>query len=418
MKFSKQTKNNIDINIINTTKFKTTRIQVVFVGQLHEKTLTSRALMPYILKSVSKKYPKRDIMSAHLEELYASSFNVGVNKMTEGHIITFDIHFIDNAYTFNNQDLLNDALDFIKEVLYNPLFDEQVFLEEKRLMEEYFNGIYSNKVKYAITEMKNIMFKNDVFRLSSLGDKKSLETITIDDIKSSYNEMIHNDKVFISVIGNVNEDDILEKITNTFQMNSDKKVPKLISDRPVINKEVRFVENVIDVKQATLVCGYQFDVLYKESDYFPALLFNLILGGSSESLLFREIREKHSLVYYINSSYDPYKGVIYIYGGINATDYDSVMDKVKEVIQSITDGVVTQDTLDISKKLLLNGVIQGMDSNHSLLGKLNQSYIFNYDYDINNTIDKINAITLEEIITVSKKLTLDTIYLLRGDNNE
>ena len=99
MEFIKKTKNNIDVNIIKTTKFKTTRIQVVFVSKLDEKTLTARALMPYIIKSVSKKYPSRDVLSSYLEEMYSASFNVGVNKITDAHIITFDMNFIDNYYS-------------------------------------------------------------------------------------------------------------------------------------------------------------------------------------------------------------------------------------------------------------------------------------------------------------------------------
>ena len=138
-----------DVNIIKTTKFKTTRIQVVFVSKLDEKTLTARALMPYIIKSVSKKYPSRDVLSSYLEEMYSASFNVGVNKITDAHIITFDMNFIDNYYTFGNEDLFNKAIEFIKELLFSPLFDKDIFIEEKRLMEEYFEGIYSNKTKYA-----------------------------------------------------------------------------------------------------------------------------------------------------------------------------------------------------------------------------------------------------------------------------
>lgn len=59
-----------------------------------------------------------------------------------------------------------------------------------------------------------------------------------------------------------------------------------------------------------------------------------------------------------------------------------------------------------------------MDSNHSLLGKMNQSYIFDYDYNLEETLNKINRVTMEEVRNVAKKLFLDTVYMVRGEDHE
>lgn len=418
MEFIKKTKNNIDVNIIKTTKFKTTRIQVLFVSKLEEKTLTARALMPYIIKSVSKKYPSRESLSEYLEEMYSASFNVGVNKITDAHLITFDMNFIDNFYTFENEDLFNKAIDFIKEILFNPLFDIDVFNEEKRLMEEYFDGIYSNKTKYAFNELKEIMFKDDSFRFSPLGISEEISNVSLDDVKREYKKMINDDKVFFSVVGNVDENFVIDKLDRAFKIGAHPSYPKLIDDSKYVIDEPKYNEKYIDINQAKLVCGYRLDVLYNTKYYYAALVFNLLFGGTSESLLFREIREKSSLVYFINSNYNPYKGVLFVFAGINEKDYELVMNKTKIVIEDIKNKNITEDTLEITKKLLLNSIIQGMDSNHSLIGKINQSYIFDFEYSLEKTIENINNITLEDVAIVAKKLKLDTIYLLRGDENE
>jgi len=418
MEFIKKTKNNIDVNIIKTTKFKTTRIQVVFVSKLDEKTLTARALMPYIIKSVSKKYPSRDVLSSYLEEMYSASFNVGVNKITDAHIITFDMNFIDNYYTFGNEDLFNKAIEFIKELLFSPLFDKDIFIEEKRLMEEYFEGIYSNKTKYAFNELKEVMFKDDTFRLSPLGSSDMINDVTLEDVKDEYRKMINTDKVFFSVVGNIDEEVVMSKLDKAFNIGPHPDYPKLIDDSSYVVSKPRYIEHYIDINQAKLVCGYRLDVLYNTKYYYAALVFNLLFGGTSESLLFREIREKSSLVYFINSNYNPYKGVLFVFAGINEKDYDTVMEKTSAIIEDIKKEQISEDTLEITKKLLLNSIIQGMDSNHSLIGKINQSYIFDFDYSLDKTIEHINSITLSDLAIVANKLKLDTTYLLRGDEHE
>jgi len=410
--------NNYTLNMVKTAKFKTNKVQLSFKNSLTEETVAQRAIIPYLLKAVSKKYNSREKMSAYLENMYAASFNVSVSKIAKTHGVNFDLNFINDQYTLAHETLFSDALLFLKEVLLNPLFTEEIFFEELRLLKEYFSGLYANKLKYAINRLNNVMFKDDVYRLSALGEDKLLEHLTLESCISEYEKMLHNDMITITVVGDIVFDDIQKAIEKTFNFKARQQKLTLIDNdykRPI---EVNEVIETLDVKQAKLVIGYRLNVFYETTDYLKAILFNTVFGGSGESLLFKEIRDELGLVYFINSSYDPYKGVLFIVSGIAKKDYQKVLKTIDNITTKIIKQEYSDHLLEISKTLQINGLIESLDSISGLAARINRDSLFKKNFDPDSLITKISKITKDDLTLVAKKLVRDTIFFLKDDNNE
>ena len=155
--------NTYKLSMVKTSKFKTTRIQINFLSDMHD-SITSRSLLPYLLRAVSAEYPKRELLSTYLEEMYAAMFGVSLSKIGKTHGISFDLSIIDDLYTTNNESLFKKGLEFMKSVIFNPLFKEDVYQEEYRLLKEYFESIYSNKMKYSVEKLTENMFNDEVYR--------------------------------------------------------------------------------------------------------------------------------------------------------------------------------------------------------------------------------------------------------------
>ena len=406
------------LNMVKTKKFKTVKIELSFGNDLSENTIAARSLVPYLLRAVSRKYNTREKMSAHLENMYAARFGAGVSKIAKTHFMSFSLSFIDDQYTLSNEKLFKEAIDFINEVLFNPFFNETTFTEEKRLLFEYFEGIYTNKLKYAFNKMKNSMFKDEIYHLNALGTKELLENITLDDCISSYKDMLSNDLLTINVIGDIDFIQIEESINSNFNFTERFFTPVLIdNDKKEFSNVTEIIEK-IDVKQAKLILGYRLDTNYLEPNYHDAVIFNTIFGGSSESLLFKQIREELGLVYFISSSYDPYKSVLFITSGINKTDYPVV----KKTIDSILDKIIKQDYSDellkICKTVQVNALIESLDSPVSLSARISRDSLFNKQFNPQLIINSLKKVTKSGVSSIAKQLRKDTIYLLRDDTDE
>ncbi len=409
---------NYTLNLITTKKFKTTRIQVSFANDLDKDTVTKRSLLPYLMHAVSEKHDTREKMSKYLENLYAANFHVGVSKIGKTHFISFDLSIINDDFTFNNELLLDESLVFLQEVIFNPYFNKQIYKEESRLLKEYYDSIYANKMKYAIKEMRKIMFENEIYKIDPLGNKNDLSKIDFNDLNDIYNSMIHNDLITISIIGDIDFDEVEEKIKKTFKFSDRSYSPILIDNETKKIIEVTKVGKVIDVNQGKLVIGYRNQTYYLSHDYYKTLVFNVLFGASSESMLFKEIREEKGLVYFINSSYDPYKGVMFVTAGINAKDYDDVLKTTEDILNKIIEMNYSDEKISTAKSIINNSLIESLDSNIGLLSRMFRNSLFNLDFDIEEIKRQVLQVTKEDISNMAKKLKLDTVYLLRGEKDE
>lgn len=410
--------NKYTLNMVKTSKFKTNRVQLSFGNDLSEETISKRTLVPYLLKAVSNKYNSREKMSAYLENMYAAHFNVGVSKLAKTHFINFDFSFINDQYTLDNELLFEKALSFFKEIIFNPYFNEKTFEEEFRLMKEYFQGIYTNKLKYAVNELNKAMFKDEIYRLNALGNIELHNKISLDDCISAYHDMIDNDIIMINVIGDIDFKKVESSISKHFSFKERKFTPVLIDKTTKDFTNPLEIIKMIDVKQAKLVIGYRLDAFYDTDNYIKAIVFNTLFGGTGESMLFKEIRDNLGLVYFINSSYDPFKSIMFVISGINKQDYEKVLTTIDEILVKIINQDYSDNTLKIAKTIQLNGLIESLDSNTSIAARIKINSLFNTSFDIESLIKKLNSVTKDDISLIAKSMRKDTIYLLRDDKDE
>ena len=86
------------------------------------------------------------------------------------------------------------------------------------------------------------------------------------------------------------------------------KINKVESKEVVQEKEVK---EEMDVTQGKITIGLDLNLDNEEQKY-DAMVYNAILGGTANSKMFQEVREKASLAYSAGSSYIRYKSNIFI----------------------------------------------------------------------------------------------------------
>ncbi|AIO19150.1 Peptidase M16 inactive domain protein [Candidatus Izimaplasma bacterium HR1] len=418
MKIKHIKQDNFNINILETKKFKTTRVEITFANHLTKENTTRRALLPYLLKSITTIYPTRSSLQIALEDMYSAGFGAGIKKVGLTQIITFDLSIINNKYTFNNEDLFLKGIDFLKEIIFNPQFNEEIFNEEKRLLNEYFKGVYANKMRYSVKEALNSMYKGELYNIDAYGNEEELETLTLEECIEAYNDMINNDTININIVGDINADEIKTMINK--ELNFKPRANNLVlidnTEKPLRDHEV-IIESQ-NVSQAKLVIGYQFPVYYSTDEYYQAIVLNTLIGGGPESLLFKKIREDLSLVYFIGSAYDQNKGSFMIYSGINQDHYGAVVEEVGNVINNIVTKNYEDKFLTIAKKGIISGLLQSFDNGNSLISRLNSLSLFDKKLNLDELIRKVNDVTKEQLADLGQLITRDITYLLRNDNHE
>ena len=169
-----------------------------------------------------------------------------------------------------------------------------------------------------------------------------------------------------------------------------------------------------DISQGKLNIGYRTHTRIGEDDYLPLLVFNGMFGGYAHSQLFMNVREKASLCYYCASRLDNYKGLMYVYSGIEAQNYQKALEIIGQQLKDMVGGNFTDKEMDLAKKSLINSKLESLDQASGMMAHENLNALLDQPLTVEEWIDQVNAVTVEDIKRVASKIEEDAIFFLTG----
>ena len=130
---------NLHINVLPTSKFKTTTITLKFMAPLNQDTVTERAILSKLLMRATKKWPSDKALNRRLSELYGAYVNSFVSKFKDKHVITISLELVNEKYLKDTTPLFEQGIKLLTEIIWNPLitnqqFDEGFLAQEKSLL--------------------------------------------------------------------------------------------------------------------------------------------------------------------------------------------------------------------------------------------------------------------------------------------
>ena len=178
--------------------------------------------------------------------------------------------------------------------------------------------------------------------------------------------------------------------------------------------EVKTVIEEQSVAQGKLTIGLRSGYALGDSDYHIFSLLNSLLGSSPTSKLFMNVREKMSLCYYCSSRPNALKGIMTIASGIEVDNFEKAKDVILAQIDALKAGDISDFEIESAKKSLINAYTELTDSPSGLVSwYLTRSFAGLSDTP-EETAEKILSVTKEELIASAARLSLDTVYFLKG----
>ena len=182
-------------------------------------------------------------------------------------------------------------------------------------------------------------------------------------------------------------------------------------------EEKTVVENK-DVTQGKVVIGL--DILFNGEDIkdnnlrYKAMIYNSILGGSANSKLFQNVREKASLAYVASSMYVRYKSNIFILAGIEIENFEKAIDIIKKQLEDMKNGDFTEEDLENAKKGIISQINTIDDEQDTQIIYFFGQEITNSNVGIEEYKNNILNVTKEDVIKIASKIKINTIYFLRN----
>ena len=398
-----------NVHLIKNKNFKKNIIKINFKRKTNRSEMTKLNFLTHLLLLSSKKYKTERIILNRAKELYDMSEEAFVNIYGNATILCFRFTFLKDEYTEKNNSL--QVLDFINEILFNPnvknnKFDKKSFEIAKSEVIDEIKTYQENKNAYSRIKMLEYMDKESPAAIETIGTLEDLEKITPENLYDFYLDVFKNSTIDTFVFGDI------EKSKLSFLNNKGikQKINYVYKSKPSTLKT--YIERD-KINQSRLVIGYNIlDLTATEAEY-ALQIYLYILGLGPNSKLFINVREKESLCYSISVTARYVNSLMMITAGIDANNFDKTVALISEQIEAMKKGEFQIKEIASAKLSIKTSYQDILENPYTIINSYESTAYLGYD-SIKTRINKIDAVTKEDIIQVANKIKINTVFLLEG----
>ena len=405
----KEIANGVFFNSIKDSRFKTMRISANALVPLSADAASSNALLFGVLSHSCKAYPDFTVLSKKLSSLYGADLTVSVRKAGDCQ---------DDRYAFEGESVARELSLLLCSVIFEPnvthgAFDEGEVEQERRQLLDVIDSEFNDKRIYANDRLIKNMCANEVFGLNRYGTAEKIKEATVQSLYSVWQNLLKNAKFEIMFIGDSASEKAEEVFKNAFS--KVQREPYKLSTQVVRSAEtVKHISEEMELSQSKLVMGFRTDIAVPDKEVNAARLMCAILGGTANSKLFCNVREKQSLCYYCAARYDKLKGIMTIDSGVEGDNINKAEKAILKEVEDMKNGKITDFEMDSTKLAVVNSfratndTVSGIESWYA-------NQLFEGDFkSIEQVSAEINEVTKEQIVKAAQRLTLDTVYVLKN----
>lgn len=377
-----------------------------------------RTLLADLLETSSQKYPTQKDVALELSEMYGASFGTTVDRRGQVHSLNFILNCVNDNYLLETVDLFSKSLNFLQEMITRPLvtegsFDQTTFERQKQNLKAYIEAVKDNKQTYAALKLQENYFENELQKAPLYGTVADLEQLTAAKLYRYYQEVIATDQVQIVVSGDVDPTTVRTQLKTLDLPARPKKSLSLSYSQPSKEHVTEVCEKQA-LNQSKLDLAYRLPVTYRGKDHYAVLVFNALFGGTPQSRLFVNVREKASLAYYASSNFDPFRQLLLVQTGIKATDRAQAQALITEQLEALKKGEFSLEQLEQVKLHLLNAYESRLDSQQTEMTRAKLDLLAQKPVSATEWKEHLLQVTKADVCRVAALVELQTVFFLDG----
>ncbi len=312
------------------------------------------------------------------------------------------------------------TIALIKEMLLEPRWDSTEFV--LALSSAKNNIIQAEAQPRSVGNLifsKLLYGPDHIFGYNSRGTRESIEKISINDLKTYYDNNFSPSVTRINVAGNVTKEQVLAALKPLETEWKSKEVTKNnYAVPPDPEKSGIYFVDIPGSRQSVIYIGY-LALTRDNPDYIKADFVNYRLGGAFTSILNQILREEKGFTYGASSYFQEMK-VKAPFVASTSVRSDATYESVKiakDEMENYRKGISENDLVFIKNCMILSNALR-FETNGSLVGMLStiSKYGLPEDY-IKNEESVIKGMTVEEHKAITNKYIVPDkmYYVVVGD---
>ncbi len=418
---TKKVSESMSLTALQTDRFKTGVLTFTLYLPLTPEHTALHILLAGMMRRGTEKYPSVAAINRRLDELYATDVEIRSTKLGKNLLFTITTEMLDPRYVPDENKFLTDVVETVAELLLHPLvkdesFDEAAVRGEVRIATDALKAEINNTRAYAVTRCCEQMYRYDPHYPTVKAVKKHIAAANASMLYAHYRMLLTTSPIDVFYVGSVAPDEVANALKQAFSSLPTPTERTILLPSPAVPLDAVASVEKMPVAQGKLAMGFRTGVCATSDGNAPyvALLLNEIFGGSAASKLFLNVREKMSLCYYCSSSYSIYTGDLMVSSGIEVKNRTVAEAAIREQMEEIRRGNVTEAELCAAKKSLINCYRQLEDNPLELQAFYSARRLFGIDDPIDVCCEKIAAVRLEDIVSLAKATVCDTVFFVEG----
>lgn len=285
------------------------------------------------------------LSSSDIEERI-ESFGGNYSAVTTLDYSVFTLNFL--------EEYLDQALDLLSQMILQPAFPDREIEAVKRMM--YYDLLEKEKDPEFVAKrhLYRLLFQNHPYGIAAYNEDV-IKNLNQKDLLAFFRKFYRPNNALVILTGDLNLTTATRKVSHYFNTWENQPLDRSYLEPPQANPQTRVC--LLDFPQGKDAMIYLGNVIfpYSSPDYFPFLIFNQVLGGTTNSRLFMNLRESRGYAYYAfsDTEFEKTCGIFYVKARVTAEVTTAAIQEILREIQAASRERILTSELEQAKSYLI-----------------------------------------------------------------
>ena len=298
---------------------------------------------------------------------------------------------------------LPHAFDIVADMVWHPRFDAGDLANEREIVLEEIAMYEDEPHDRVFDELGEAIFGEHPLGRAIIGRAHGISATTTEGIARFHAEHYAPGDIVIAAAGSLEHDAVVE-LARAIDVQPRAAAPRVPPVAAQLSPRLRFLRK--DTEQYHLTLGAPAPARDDERRFALRVLDN-ILGGTSSSRLFQEVREHRGLAYNVYSFQALFAGVgqIGVYLGTRPDNVEPALTVVADELARLREDGITAAELDRSKENVKGRIVLSLESTAARMNRLGLAVLGDLPLlSIDEVVERIDSVSLEEVNGLVREL--------------
>ncbi len=304
---------------------------------------------------------------------------------------------------------LERALHVMGEMLWKPRF-EDLAAEREVVLEEI--AMYEDDPQDRVFDvLGEAVFGDHPLGRAVIGRAEVVRKVELEGLRAFHAEHYRLPSIVVAAAGSVEHDELVRMVrdaTPSSSLSATSKTPQIDADGDGwdthFKRRVRFLRK--DTEQYHVCLGGR-GLARHDERRFALRVMEGVLGGTSSSRLFQEVREKRGLAYSVFSfsNLHAHTGEIGLYVGTRPDNLAEAIATIASELERFVEDPASEQELTRSRENVKGRVVLSLESTAARMSRLGSSVLSELPIlSVDEIIDRIDAVQLSDLRELAGEL--------------